>query len=65
MARVEENIETLRERLPAPCLGVLPFAQSPEPRLLAAFLDFAAFLDLVAAAAIPSRRHSRESGNPS
>lgn len=38
MARVDDNIATLRDRLPAPCLGVLPFAPEPEPRLLAASL---------------------------
>ena len=41
MARVEENLATLRERIPAPCLGVLPFAQQPEPRLLVDHLETA------------------------
>jgi dethiobiotin synthetase len=31
MARVEDNLATLRELLPAPCLGVLPFSQTPDP----------------------------------
>src|SRR5262249_46619437 len=31
MVRADENIETLRERLPVPCLGVLPFALEPGP----------------------------------
>jgi dethiobiotin synthetase len=35
MARVEDNIATLRERLPAPCLGELAFAAKPDPRALA------------------------------
>ncbi len=42
MARVEENLATLRERLPAPCLGVLPHASAPEPRALAGYLGDAA-----------------------
>jgi dethiobiotin synthetase len=41
MARADENIATLRERLPAPCLGVLPFAHPVQPRTLAAHLDSA------------------------
>jgi dethiobiotin synthetase len=39
MARADDNIATLRERLPAPCLGVLPFATTPEPAALARYLD--------------------------
>jgi len=35
MACVEENLATLRERIAAPCLGVLPWMPQPEPRLLA------------------------------
>ena len=38
MACVEENLATLRARLPAPCLGVLPHASAPEPRALASYL---------------------------
>jgi dethiobiotin synthetase len=38
MACVEENLATLRERLPVPCLGVLPHAQAPDPRELAPLL---------------------------
>ncbi len=41
MACVDENIATLRERLPAPCLGVLPFAASPSPHALAAVVSAA------------------------
>ena len=37
MARLDDNIATLRARLPAPLLGVLP-ASAPEPRALAAYL---------------------------
>lgn len=46
MARVEDNLATLREHLTAPCLGVLPFATAPDPRLLASYLD-AAVVELV------------------
>jgi len=35
MLCLDENLATLRERLPAPCLGVLPHASAPEPRELA------------------------------
>jgi dethiobiotin synthetase len=38
MASAEENLATLRERLPAPCLGVLPYASTPDPRELAPLL---------------------------
>ncbi|MGA9332816.1 MAG: dethiobiotin synthase [Rudaea sp.] len=38
MARVEDNLGTLRERLPAPCLGVLPHAVAPDPGALAPHL---------------------------
>jgi len=45
---VEENLATLRERLPVPCLGVLPYANAPDPRALAPHLHAAA--DAVTAA---------------
>ncbi len=41
MLRAEENIVTLRERLPAPCLGILPFAANEDARRLDAHLDAA------------------------
>jgi len=41
MARVDDNVATLRERLAAPCLGVLPFAAPPKPRALAAHVSAA------------------------
>lgn len=41
MARVDENLATLRARLPAPCLGLLPFAGEPDPSALASALDAA------------------------
>jgi dethiobiotin synthetase len=42
MARAAENLATLRERLPAPCLGVLEHASARDPRALAVQLDAAA-----------------------
>jgi len=52
MARVDDNIASLRARLPAPCLGVLPASQrpashrheasAPDPRALAPHLHAAA-----------------------
>jgi dethiobiotin synthetase len=39
MACVDENIATLRERLPAPCLGALPFHAMPDPAALARYVD--------------------------
>ena len=38
MERVDDNIEMLRARLPAPCWGVLPHAEHPDPALLASRL---------------------------
>ena len=35
MARVEDNLRMLRERLPAPCWGVLPHVPNPDPALMA------------------------------
>jgi dethiobiotin synthetase len=37
----DENVATLRERLRAPLLGRLPYASSPDARLLAARIDVA------------------------
>ena len=42
MACIEENLATLRERLPARCLGVLPHTSAPDPRALASYLRDAA-----------------------
>lgn len=39
MARVEDNLQMLRARLPAPCWGVLPHAPNAEPAALAAQLN--------------------------
>jgi dethiobiotin synthetase len=38
MERVEDNLTMLRERLPAPCWGVLPHAPGSDPALLARHL---------------------------
>jgi dethiobiotin synthetase len=38
MAARDENLETLRHRLPAPCLGVLPWAPGADPARLASRL---------------------------
>lgn len=38
MLRLEPNIETLRERLPAPCWGVLPHVPGADPRRMAGHL---------------------------
>ncbi|QBQ56391.1 dethiobiotin synthase [Nitrosococcus wardiae] len=35
----EENIETLRERLPAPLLGTVPYLSRPAPERVASFFD--------------------------
>ncbi len=39
MAHVEANLATLHERLPAPCLGVVPRLADPTPAAVAAHLD--------------------------
>jgi dethiobiotin synthetase len=44
MVRVEDNLATLRARLPAPCLGVLPFSSAPDPDTLAPHLHAAVTL---------------------
>ena len=41
MERVEDNLTMLRERLPAPCWGVLPHAPGMDPALLARHLRIA------------------------
>ena len=50
MARADDNVATLRERLPAPCLGVLPFAARPDADVLAVHL--AAAVDLVSSSVL-------------
>ena len=39
MPALDENIDALRTRIPAPLLGVLRYMDPPEPRRLAALLD--------------------------
>jgi len=39
MALLDENIGTLRDWLPAPCLGVVPYFDGPDPRVVAGLLD--------------------------
>ena len=39
MARVDENFEILRHRLPVPCWGRLPHASDPDPAKLAVHLE--------------------------
>lgn len=51
MACVEENLATLRARLPAPCLGVLPHARAPDPRAMAPHLRGA--VDAITSRACP------------
>jgi dethiobiotin synthetase len=41
MLCIDENIATLRERLPAPCLGFLPFAENADARRMGAHLGAA------------------------
>lgn len=41
MARRDENFALLSQRLPAPCLGRLPWVDDPDPARLAAHLDLA------------------------
>ncbi|KGM56848.1 dethiobiotin synthetase [Lysobacter arseniciresistens ZS79] len=38
MARIDDNVAILRDRLPAPCWGRLPHAATPDPALLARHL---------------------------
>jgi dethiobiotin synthetase len=40
-SRLEENLATLAERLPAPCLGRVPRLVEPLPQAVAAHLDLA------------------------
>ncbi|MGH8123980.1 MAG: ATP-dependent dethiobiotin synthetase BioD, partial [Rudaea sp.] len=44
MLRLDDNLATLRERLPAPCLGVVAYAQPADPVKLATDLDVAQVL---------------------
>ena len=39
MASLEGNLASLRERLPAPCLGVVPWLDDPSPEVISRYLD--------------------------
>ncbi|OEC34617.1 dethiobiotin synthetase [Pseudomonas cuatrocienegasensis] len=43
-ARLEENLATLAERLPAPCLGRVPRLAAATPELVAGYLDLSALV---------------------
>jgi dethiobiotin synthetase len=38
MAELEANVATLRELIPAPCLGIVPRLPEPAPQRVAGFL---------------------------
>ncbi len=38
MRATDENIQTLQQRIPAPCLGVVPFIDQPTPEKIAKYL---------------------------
>ncbi len=54
MPRLADNVETLRQRLPAPCLGVIPPLSSPAPEAAAAQLSLTALLGATTAARPPA-----------
>jgi dethiobiotin synthetase len=39
MPALQDNIDSLRARLPVPCLGVVPFLAEPSPSLVAHYFD--------------------------
>lgn len=39
MRALDENIQTLQQRIPAPCLGVVPFMDQPAPEKIAEYLS--------------------------
>lgn len=40
MRALDENILTLQQRIPAPCLGVVPFMDQPSPEKISQYLSF-------------------------
>lgn len=46
-SRIKENLATLAERLPAPCLGYLPRLVRPTPEEVSGYLDLSLLLDKV------------------
>jgi dethiobiotin synthetase len=53
MAAQQENISTLSDRLPAPCLGVLPFCANPVADHLTTALDLRPWFDMPAVDPLP------------
>ena len=47
MPALQENIESLAARIPAPCLGVVPWLASPQPELVAAAIDEQLFTQIL------------------
>jgi dethiobiotin synthetase len=47
MPALQENIDSLRARLPAPCLGVVPFLAEQLPDIVANYFDEAELLKLI------------------
>lgn len=47
MPVLQENIDSLRARLPAPCLGVVPFLKEQSPDLVANYFDEAELLKII------------------
>jgi dethiobiotin synthetase len=44
MAYLQENLSALRQRLNAPCLGCIPFLDTPDPATAAGYLDLTALI---------------------
>lgn len=44
MPVLQENIESLAARIPAPCLGVVPWLESPDPQQVATAIDEQLFI---------------------
>lgn len=47
MPVLQENIDSLRTRLPVPCLGVVPFLKDAMPTVVASYFDEAVFAHLM------------------
>jgi dethiobiotin synthetase len=48
MPALQENIDTLRDRIQAPLLGVIPFQSQPDARVAASHLDISSLVELEA-----------------
>jgi dethiobiotin synthetase len=44
MRATDENIQTLQQRIPAPCLGVVPFMNQPTPEKFAEYLSLSGLM---------------------